>query len=186
MGWSLIKKNSPKDGFDSYKIAEILVDTEGDLRDIPVDKFSPGSIAYTADRSVSATLNTKGEWVNHVGSGSGGSGSGGGIPTAIIKQDGYDNALMGVAVAGASAPTFTCTCTNMTYEEAKNIILSGQPLNVIAMTFEQNGSYTGFASEYYIAVVLYNSAEGSGIAIYGSDGPRFNWTSDGLTMEEPK
>ena len=73
MGWSLIKKNSPKDGFDSYKIAEILVDTEGDLLDIPVDKFSPGSIAYTADRSVSATLNTKGEWVKHVGSGSGGS-----------------------------------------------------------------------------------------------------------------
>ena len=91
MGWSLIKKNSPKDGFDSYKIVEILVDTEGDLFDIPVDKFSPGSIAYTADRSVSATLNTKGEWVKHVGGGSGGSGGGGGsggkfVVTATIDE----------------------------------------------------------------------------------------------------
>ena len=177
MGWSLIKKNSPKDGFDSYKIAEILVDTEGDLLDIPVDKFSPGSIAYTADRSVSATLNTKGKWVNHV---DGGSGSGCGIPTAIIKQDGYDNALMGVAVAGSSAPTFTCT--NMTYEEAKNVILSGQPLNVVVMMFRQDDSYTRFVTGYYPTVIFSILEDGSEAIAANYAGENLTWTSDGITV----
>lgn len=117
----------------------------------------------------------------------GGSGSGGGIPTAIIKQDGYDNALMGVAVAGASAPTSTYTCTNMTYEEAKNIILSGQPLNVVAMMFQQNGSYTGFATGYYLSVVFSILEDGSEAIVANSyTGENIIWTSDGITVEEGK
>ena len=176
MGFALIKKNSPKNGYDSHAIVEIMIDTQEDLQNLPVG-FDAGSIAYTADRSVSATLNTKGKWVNHV---DGGSGSGCGIPTAIIKQDGYDNALMGVAVAGSSAPTFTCT--NMTYEEAKNVILSGQPLNVVVMMFRQDGSYTRFVAGNYPTVIFSILEDGSEAIAANYAGENLTWTSDGITV----
>lgn len=117
----------------------------------------------------------------------GGGSSGGGIPTAIIKQDGYDNALMGVAVAGGESvdvPTFTCT--NMTYDEAKNIILSGQPLSAVVMTlFKPNDEYIEFSSEYLTSVRLGMESNGDQyIQIWDYKYPRFFWTSEGIIVDE--
>lgn len=86
MGFALIKKNSPKNGYDSHAIVEIMIDTKEDLQSLPVG-FDAGSIAYTADRSVTATLNTKGEWIEHVGENGGGSGGGIFVVNAVVDED---------------------------------------------------------------------------------------------------
>ena len=86
MGFALIKKNSPKNGYDSHAIVEIMIDTKEDLQNLPVG-FDAGSIAYTADRSVTATLNTKGEWIEHVGENGGGSGGGMFVIEIVVDSD---------------------------------------------------------------------------------------------------
>lgn len=62
---------------------------------------------------------------------------GGGIPTAIfqLNTDSGDAASTLAAEDGSRAGTtiYTATCTNMTYDEAKAILLSGQPLDARLM-----------------------------------------------------
>lgn len=61
---------------NGYRDIEILMDTAEDLKDLPVD-CPIGSIAYTADQSVKATLSPSNVWVQHkseeTSGGSGGS-----------------------------------------------------------------------------------------------------------------
>lgn len=68
-----------------------------------------------------------------------GGGSCGGIKTAIIKQDGYDNALAGIATAATGGEEVNYTCENMTFEEAKQILLSGESLVAIFKTCNDSG-----------------------------------------------
>jgi hypothetical protein len=55
-----------------------------------------------------------------------------GFPTAIIKDSGYDNTLAGLQTM-VSAPEYTYECLNMTFEEAYEIMASGEILEVIGM-----------------------------------------------------
>lgn len=70
-------------------------------------------------------------------------GSGGGIKTAIMKLDGYDNNLAGVAAA-LDVTEYSYTCLNMSYEEAMQIMSSGEPLSIFIMGFDNFG-----AKNYY-------------------------------------
>lgn len=56
---------------------------------------------------------------------------GGGVATAIIKGNKYMNALSEVSPMGAPPEEFICS--NMTFEEARDIILSGEPLMAVIM-----------------------------------------------------
>ena len=58
---------------------------------------------------------------------------GGGVKTAIIKSSNYDNAIAGVSTFVASTPTVTYSCINMTFEEAHQTMLDGNPLGAIFM-----------------------------------------------------
>lgn len=80
---------------------------------------------------------------NVIGSGS--------IPTAIIKSEEFDNALGGVATAGAAAEEYYI-CENFTLNEALNMFKKGEPFKVVVKyisdghpTFEKVGSiiYSG-------------------------------------------
>lgn len=78
---------------------------------------------------------------------------GGGIKTAIITDNWYD-----AVIAGATEPPaedLVYRCSNMTYEEAKAILDSGEPLDVFLKTM-----FVGL--EYLInthGTVLYNPLE---------------------------
>lgn len=56
---------------------------------------------------------------------------GGGVATAIIKGNKYMNALSEVSPMGEAPEEFICS--NMTFEEARDIILSGEPLMAVIM-----------------------------------------------------
>ena len=66
MGVSIIKSSSDKNGYVNTEVMEIMLDDKSDLKNI-TEKYSPGSIAYTADMSFMAQLNAKGEWVTVIG-----------------------------------------------------------------------------------------------------------------------
>ena len=108
---------------------------------------------------------------------------GAGIKTAIIKDSNYDNALAGVQTALNDAPSITCTCINMTFEEAYQTMASGEPLNVFGM-FVLDGptnlsGISAFAGNVFpvpcIAFMfqIYNTT----IMLY--------WTADGLSTTAP-
>lgn len=54
-----------------------------------------------------------------------------GFPTAIIKDANYDSYLGGVQPKASGDPI--CTCLNMTFEEAHEIISNGEILEAIGM-----------------------------------------------------
>jgi hypothetical protein len=66
---------------------------------------------------------------------------GGGVKTAVIKSDDYDNAISGLstAIAGGPALSTNCSCINMTFDEAYQTLLNGEPLAVFYMGV-MNGS----------------------------------------------
>lgn len=105
-----------------------------------------------------------------------GAGLGSGIKTAIIKDSNYDNALTGTAVAKTDSEV-TYSCINMTYEEACEIFLKGEPLNVVLMT----------ATEGLVTISgLVGFMPGLGIiAIFEFISLRLYWTSSGITAEDP-
>lgn len=109
---------------------------------------------------------------------------GGGVKTAIIKQDGYDNALAGVAAAASNdTPEPSYTCTNMTFDEAVSVIMSGEPLNATMFAFME----TTFAG--INALEMYYVASGTPCIQFvfrwnGGDMPIF-WTADGISFTDP-
>lgn len=108
-----------------------------------------------------------------------GGGSGGGIPMAIIKLDGYDNALMGVAVAVGAV--YTYTCTNMTYEEAKAVILSGKPLEGVIMGYYQGDGLITLDTFHFMHVAFRQTTDGQESIIIVTKEVVLEWTPDGLT-----
>lgn len=105
-----------------------------------------------------------------------GLGGAGGIATAIIKSSDYDSAVAGVSTYIASgAPTVTYSCINMTYEEARQILTSGQPLAVMMMYVRGAYPYVGYAYD----VIMRESD----IKIEGWD--TIYWTPDEITDTDP-
>lgn len=107
-----------------------------------------------------------------------GSGLGGSIATAIIKSSDYDSAVAGVSTYQASgAPAVTYSCINMTYEEARQIMTSGQPLAVMMMY-----NSGGLINRYVVGVAFTSSF----IMVVENNDHCLYWTSDGITTAPPQ
>ena len=120
-----------------------------------------------------ALIEVNGEVKRVPGSGLGG----GGIATAIIKSSDYDSAVSGVSTYAASGkPTATYSCINMTYEEARQIMTSGQPLAVMMMY------NSGGPINRYVDGVAFTS---SFIMVVYNNEHRLYWTPDGITKTDP-
>lgn len=112
-------------------------------------------------------------------------GGSGGIKTAIIKDSNYDNTLAGVQSAASAAPAVTYECINMTFEEAYQLMASGEPLQVLGMVGgEGEGgmnlvgmpTFTGTAMGVPCIYI---------ILLYLSETIPLYWTADGLSTEAP-
>ena len=111
-----------------------------------------------------------------------GSGLGGSdIKTAIIKDSGYDNTLAGLQTAVASAPSYTYSCLNMTFEEAYETMAMGEPLDIFFMlTSEGALNIHGF-------VMFAGTMMGVPCLLIGEQfmDTQLYWTADGLSTEAP-
>lgn len=113
----------------------------------------------------------------------------GGLPTAIIKDSDYDNAIAGVQTMASAAPAVTYECTNMTFDEAYAIMASGQPLQALAMLTFYGGMvvpalpmFAGNAMAGVPCIVFFIS-----IVMSASDVITLQlcWTADGLSTDAP-
>lgn len=107
---------------------------------------------------------------------------GGGIATAILRFDGESNASTKEVTRGAVIPMkkLPITCDNYTYEQARAVLVAGNPLT--AILYVDVGDISGWNNclqvalfDNYIAMVFINGKEQS---IY--------WNSDGFFDREPK
>ncbi len=105
------------------------------------------------------------------------------IKTAIIKDSDYDNYVDGIANY-AAAPEHTYECINMTFEEAYQTILNGEPLAVFGM----------FSKELPISLYGITAFFGNTFGVHcisfgfdlGTDASfSLYWTADGLSTEQP-
>lgn len=108
-------------------------------------------------------------------------GGSGGIKTAIIKDSGYDNAIAGVQSASYSTPKYTYECINMTFEEAYQLMASGEPLQVLGMFAYEGGACLGalvvnITSVYETPCIVMAWVVNS-LTLY--------WTADGLSTTKP-
>lgn len=112
-----------------------------------------------------------------------GSGLGGetGIKTAIIKDSEYDACVAGLSTMAAVAPT-TYECTNMTFEEAYETMLNGEPLAVLGM-FTGEGAMNFYGVTAFVGMTLGVPCIQIVFAL-GSTTVLF-WTADGISTEEP-
>lgn len=105
-----------------------------------------------------------------------------GFPTAIIKDSFYDNTLAGLqTMMQSDEPTFECL--NMTFEEAYEIMASGEILEVIGMLTDGPCiNIHGFPA--FTGVVL-----GAPCIIlnfiFSSSSTSLFWTADGISLDPP-
>lgn len=107
-------------------------------------------------------------------------GGAGGVATAIIKSSDYINRLASMQTDSSSASTYltvapTYTCDNMTFEEACQIILNGQPLT----------AYVMFATDVPVISPLDIAYVGDFIVFSNSYDIMLFWTIDGISTTEP-
>lgn len=118
-------------------------------------------------------------------------GGAGGIKTAIIRDSGYLNAIAGLSTMMSADPVYTYECLNMTFEEAYETMVNGEPLSVVGMvTFDgmipvnTNGDVfflgLGFGVEC-ISIVFYASINGEIVTL-----TTLFWTANGLSTELPQ
>lgn len=107
---------------------------------------------------------------------------GGGVKTAIIRDNKYLNALGGVE---ENADTLTLECLNMTFEEARQIMASGEPLVALLQVV------AGYAMSVYAEITWvddYYSVPCLVISQYANwyeDSIWVYWTADGLSSDSP-
>lgn len=112
-------------------------------------------------------------------------GGAGGIKTAIIRDSGYLNAIAGVSTMVAAAPEYTYECINMTFEEAYETMLNGEPLMVVGMITTEGGTclygeptFAGTAMGVQCIMLLFYSHIMETMTV-------LYWTADGLSTSEP-
>ena len=114
-----------------------------------------------------------------------GSGLGGdtGIKTAIIKDNLYDQALAGAQSYKTNPePEVTCSCINMTFEEAYETLASGEPMNAHLM-LGGNGA-ANMTGIVIFAGTGFNNVPCIGLVV--ADGSvRLFWTADGISTTKP-
>lgn len=107
---------------------------------------------------------------------------GGGIPTVIIKDSGYDNAIAGVSTMEAAAPEYTYECINMTFEEAYQTLASGQPLSLLGMLTAEGPLCTTLGFIGFVGTMLGVPCIAISFMIPNTT---LYWTADGFSMEPP-
>ena len=98
----------------------------------------------------------------------------GGIRTAIIKSSLYNKVLAGEDVE-LSEETFECI--NMTYEEAVELMLSGEPLSIIVMKCHNSRQVRITSAFFDFSENLFS------FTIYSLDGMTYNWDHQGITIQ---
>ena len=107
---------------------------------------------------------------------------GGGVATAILRMDSENNASTKAVTRTASIPVheLPITCDNYTYEQARAVLESGNPIT--AMIFMSENNMSGWMSCLQIAFsdnyILMAFTIGDGLTIY--------WNADGFFDREPK
>lgn len=110
-----------------------------------------------------------------------GLGGGGGIATAILRLASESNASTNAVTWASSNPVreLPITCDNYTYEQARAVLESGEPLS--AMIFMSNGNMSGWTSFFSVALSADSIAMGfnidNGLSIY--------WNANGFFDREP-
>lgn len=117
----------------------------------------------------------------------------GGIKTAIIKQSDYDEAVEFFSGNGAGpasamtgdAPAKSFECINMTFDEAYQTIMSGEPLAIMGMIVDM-----GLLNAYGIAMSVGTLETGEPLImimfILASDySMGLYWTADGISTKMP-
>lgn len=100
-----------------------------------------------------------------------------GIKTAIITDNWYDAIIAGATEPPSETPVIRCS--NMTYEEARAILTSGEPLDVFLKTMFTS---LGYPINTH-GIVLYNPSESviEIIIITPEEPSRLLWSADGFS-----
>lgn len=116
-------------------------------------------------------------------------GGSGGIKTAVIKSSDYDDAITGVQVASAVAsPTYECV--NMTFEEAYETIVTGEPFMAVVQTVVETlpttvpAIYMPATPIFDVPSIIVQPYAIANGAI--SDFDKLYWTADGVSIETPE
>lgn len=114
-------------------------------------------------------------------------GGAGSVKTAIIRDSGYLNMIAGLSTMIAAPPAYTYECINMTFEEAYETMLNGEPLTAIGMMTAEGAScmygeptFTGTAMAGVPCILIVFRSflmDGHALSLY--------WTADGLSTERP-
>lgn len=108
---------------------------------------------------------------------------GAGIATAIIKDSDYDNTLAGIQTMESMELTYECI--NMTFEEAYQIMTSGEPLDVFGMLSSEGIC----GNSHCLMAILLDASVGVPCILVVLNSPDSNielyWTADGLSTSEP-
>jgi hypothetical protein len=106
-----------------------------------------------------------------------------GIKTAIIKDSEYDNCIAGISTMSAAAPV-TYECINMTFEEAYETMLNGEPLATLGM-FAGEGAMNFYGITAFIGTALGVPCIQIMFSFGSSALSMLFWTADGISTEEP-
>lgn len=107
---------------------------------------------------------------------------GGGIPTVIIKDSGYDNAIAGLSTMATAAPEYTYECINMTFEEAYQTLASGQPLSLLGMLTAEGPICTTLGFTVFAGMM---PGVPCIVIVFTTQNITLFWTADGFSMEPP-
>lgn len=171
---------------------KVLVNEGGELMQAPYsnfeDKMSNAEVLEEIPENAKVLVNDNGKLKQVACREIGGSA---GVATAIVKGFYYMNRLTGVAsVEEVTQDEYTCE--NMTFEEARNIILSGEPLDVIMMG--KDGWHEYYIVHPHIRVTYINESvpciELWAEHIYNASiedytDMRTYWTADGFLIDDP-
>lgn len=172
---------------------KVLVNEGGELMQAPYsnfeDKMSNAEVLEEIPENAKVLVNDDGKLKQVACEKMGG--SAGGVATAIVKGMHYMNYFTGIAsVIAPSQDKYTCE--NMTFEEARNIILSGEPLDVIMMGLDSWQEY--YIVHPHICVTYINESvpciELWAEHIYNASiedytDMRTYWTADGFLFDDP-
>ena len=114
-------------------------------------------------------------------------GGAGGIKTAIIRDSGYLNAIAQLSPmmqTGPSTPAVTYECLNMTFEEAYETMVNGEPLMVVGMITREGAVniqgvalFSGTMMGVPCIVLSFMISSDATVTLY--------WTADGLSTSRP-
>lgn len=111
-------------------------------------------------------------------------GGAGSIKTAIIRDSGYLNAIAGLSTMASDAPKYTYECINMTFEEAYETMLNGEPLMAVgmftvegAMNIQGATAFVGTAMGVPCIILRFMFNSSTVALLY--------WTADGLSTKRP-